>query len=321
MNFPENNQELIKNLEHLIKQTYQVENEFKELKSILDGVIEFLPQALWVLDEEDTIIVQNSKAKEIPQILDFVDDEVEINDKVFLIQKSSFENKIIVVATDITVQKRNERLISMGQMAAHLAHEIRNPIGSVSILLSMLTKKCSATNIIEEIKKSIFRVERIIKSTLLFSKGLTLNKKTFYVSDMESELKKAIEYYTYSKDIDIVMFLPHISIKADFDLLILTLQNLIFNAIDSIEDSEKDEELIEVLYQKDENYHYFNIYDSGDDFEDKNILFETFKSTKTKGNGLGLSLSKQIVEAHKGEIYLSNVKKGFTIKLPIFLYN
>jgi signal transduction histidine kinase len=315
----QDNQELLKNLEHLINQTYQVENEFKELKSILDGVIEFLPQALWVLDEEDSIIVQNSKAKNLSEILDAVDDEIEIDKKFFLIQKSNFENKTIIVATDITLKKRNERLISMGQMAAHLAHEIRNPIGSVSILLSMLAKKCSATNIITEIKKSIFRVERIIKSTLLFSKGLTLNKKIFYISDMENELKNAIEYYTYSKEIDIMFFLPNIEIKADFDLIILTLQNIIFNAIDSIEESENESGIIELLYEKDEKFHYFNIYDSGDDFEDKNILFETFKSTKTKGNGLGLSLSKQIVEAHKGEIYLSDKKKGFVIKLPNFI--
>lgn len=311
------NQELLTNLEHLINRTYQVENEFKELKSILNGVIEFLPQALWVLDEENSIIVQNSKTKNLSQILNSSNDEIEIDKRVFLIQKSNFKNKKIVVATDITIKRRNERLISMGQMAAHLAHEIRNPIGSVSILLSILSKKCSASNIIKEIKKAIFRVERIIKSTLLFSKGLTLNKKTFYVSDMESELKNAIEYYTYSKEVDIIMFLPNIEINADFDLLILTLQNMIFNAIDSIEESESENGIIELLYKKDDEFHYFYIYDSGDDFEDRNILFETFKSTKTKGNGLGLSLSKQIIQAHKGEISLSDKKKGFIIKLPI----
>ena len=317
MKLPQNSQELLANLEYLINQTYEVEKEFKELKNILNGVIEFLPQAIWVIDKDNNIIAQNSKAKNLPQILSTKEDEIEINDKVYLIQKSSLEDKTIISATDITEQKRNQRLISMGQMAAHLAHEIRNPIGSISILLSVLSKKCDSKNIINEIKQAIFRVERIIKSTLLFSKGVKIKPKTFYVSDLENELKDIISYYSYTKDIEFIYFLPQIEIKADFDLLLLVLQNLIFNAIDAIEEANEENGLVEILYQKDDKYHYFNIYDSGIDFEDKNILFDTFKTTKTKGNGLGLSLAKQIIQAHNGEISLTKEKKGFKISIPL----
>ena len=317
MKLPQNSQELLANLEYLINQTYEVEKEFKELKNILNGVIEFLPQAIWVIDKDNNIIAQNSKAKNLPQILSTKEDEIEINDKVYLIQKSSLEDKTIISATDITEQKRNQRLISMGQMAAHLAHEIRNPIGSISILLSVLSKKCNSKNIINEIKQAIFRVERIIKSTLLFSKGVKIKPKTFYVSDLEDELKDIISYYSYTKDIEFIYFLPQIEIKADFDLLLLVLQNLIFNAIDAIEEANEENGLVEILYQKDDKYHYFNIYDSGIDFEDKNILFDTFKTTKTKGNGLGLSLAKQIIQAHNGKISLTKEKKGFKISIPL----
>jgi signal transduction histidine kinase len=317
MKLPQNSQELLENLEYLINQTYEVEKEFKELKNILNGVIEFLPQAIWVIDKENNIIAQNSKAKNLTKIINTNKSEIEIDDKVYLIQKSSLEDKTIISATDITEQKRNQRLISMGQMAAHLAHEIRNPIGSISILLSVLSKKCDAKNIIDEIKQAIFRVERIIKSTLLFSKGVKIKPKTFYISELQKELKNIINYYSYTKDIEFVYFLPEIEIKADFDLLLLVLQNLIFNAIDAIEEDENDSGLIEIIYQKDDKYHYFNIYDSGVPFENKNILFDTFKTTKTKGNGLGLSLSKQIIKAHNGEITLTSSKKGFKISIPI----
>ena len=100
-------------------------------------------------------------------------------------------------------------------------------------------------------------------------------------------------------------------------MLLLVLQNLIFNAIDAIEEANEENGLVEILYQKDNKYHYFNIYDSGVDFEDKNILFDTFKTTKTKGNGLGLSLAKQIIQAHNGEISLTKEKKGFKISIPL----
>jgi len=319
MKLPQNSQELLSNLEYLINQTYEVENEFKELKNILNGVIEFLPQALWVIDNDGNIIAQNSKASTLPDILKTDEPEIEIKDKVYLIQKSNLNDKIIISATDITEQKRNQRLISMGQMAAHLAHEIRNPIGSISILLSILNKKCNANEIIFDIKQAIFRVERIIKSTLLFSKGVKIKPKTFLVSELKKELENIVSYYSYTKEIDFIYFLPDIEINADFELLLLVLQNMIFNAIDAIEEDENELGLIEIIYQKDNNFHYFNIYDSGIEFENKNILFDTFKTTKTKGNGLGLSLSLQIIKAHNGEINLSENKKGFTIKIPLFL--
>jgi two-component system NtrC family sensor kinase len=136
---------------------------------------------------------------------------------------------------------------------------------------------------------------------------------------LEKELKNIIKYYSYTKDIEFIFFMPDIEIKADFDLLLLVLQNLIFNAIDAIEEDNEDVGLIEVIYEKNEKYHLFHIYDSGIPFENKNILFDAFKTTKTKGNGLGLALSLQIIKAHNGEITLSKNKKGFDIKIPFNL--
>jgi len=313
MNIPKDKQELLENLETLINQTYKIEKEFIELKNILNGVIEFLPQALWVIDKNGEIIVSNSKTKIFKTIPK--EKEIEIDGKYFLIQSSKIKDKTIISATDITEQKRNERLIAMGQMAAHLAHEIRNPIGSVSILLSILQKRCNQTEIIDEIKSAIFRVERIIKSTLLFSKGIKLNKKEFYLQDLIKEIKKNINYYPYSKEIEFKFTSKNPKIYADFDLLLLVFSNLIFNAIDAIEEDEKEKGLIKFEYKK-ENSHTFIITDNGKEFENKNILFIPFKSTKTKGNGLGLALSKEIIEKHNGEIKLFDKEKGFIIKLP-----
>lgn len=56
--------------------------------------------------------------------------------------------------------------------------------------------------------------------------------------------------------------------------------------------------------------------DDGKPIENKNILFEPFKTTKTKGNGLGLALSLQIIQAHNGKIELLENPKGFEISLP-----
>ena len=310
MELPKSQQELLENLETLIAQTFVVEKEFKELKNILNGVIEFLPQALWVIDENNEIIVKNSKADGF----DFIPKtgEIEYKNRFFLVQSSNIKDKKIISATDITEQKRNERLIAMGQMAAHLAHEIRNPIASLNIFLSILQKNCDK-EIIGEMKSSIFRVERIIKSTLLFSKGVKIRKKEFYLQDLFNELKKIIKYYQHSKEIEFIFSNKNHLIYGDYDLLLLVLQNLIFNAIDSIEESETDKGIIKIIYEN----NTFKIVDNGDDFEDKNILFEPFKSTKTKGHGLGLALSKEIISKHNGKIDLCKKEKGFLISLPL----
>ncbi len=313
MELPKTQKELLENLETLIAQTYIVEKEFKELKNILNGVIEFLPQALWVIDENGEIILQNSKTKNF----DFIpnDGEIEINEKYFLIQSSYIKNKKIISATDITEQKRNERLIAMGQMAAHLAHEIRNPIASVNIYLSLLRKKCPQNEILNEMKSSLLRVERIIKSTLLFSKGINLKKEKFQTSKLFNEVNDIVKYYPHTKQIKIIYPKKDIEIQGDFDLLLLVFQNLIINAIDAIEEDEIEKGIIEIIYKKD-NFHNFIIMDNAKDFENTKILFEPFKSTKTKGHGLGLALSKEIINKHNGIIDLCKEKKGFIIKLP-----
>jgi signal transduction histidine kinase len=204
----------------------------------------------------------------------------------------------------------------MGQMAAHLAHEIRNPIGSISILISLLKKQIGESELLDEMKSSVFRIERIIKSTLLYSKGLQPKIKPFLLSELKEETENSIKYYSYGKEIRFIFFLPDIEIKADFDLILLVLQNMIFNAIDAIEEDDTEEGLIEILYENSDDYHIINVYDNGKDFENKKILFEPFKSTKTKGNGLGLALSLEIINAHNGKIELSDQKKGFKIYLP-----
>ncbi len=341
------NQELLKSLsvaekdalkntlESIINQTYIVENEYKELnksyknlRTIIEQIIEALPNAIWVLNSDGEIFLNNSAAKELDNLFEQIDfgnfpkikDEIEVDGKFFSIKvnENSVNGKTIITATDITEEKRRDRLASMGQMAAHLAHEIRNPIGSVALLTSTLLKRVDIKHkpILFEIKKSIWRVERIVKATLLFSKGLNLNKEYFPLANLIEELETAINHYAYSKEIEFKFTLPNNKkIYADFDLLSIVFQNFIFNAIDAIESDEKEAGIVEICYEDEREYHIFKIYDDGQKIENKNILFEPFKTTKTKGNGLGLALSLQIINKHHGNIELTPEKKGFKIAI------
>lgn len=316
-----------KGLDDLINQTYVIEDEYKKLnesynslQNFIEQVIEVQPNALWVLDENGEIFLQNSEAKKVEGLLEHIDgrekqtNEVEVDGKYYLVKVALHEEKTVISATDITEEKRRERLASMGQVAAHLSHEIRNPIGSVSLLSSTLFKKVDIKSkpLVLEIRKAIWRVERIIKATLLFTKGLQPNFQHFYLDKLTEECELAVDQYTYSKDIDFIFDFPHEEIEGDFDLIVLVLQNFIFNAIDAIEELDDSENGIVNITCKDKSIY---ITDSGKEIVNKNILFEPFKTTKTKGHGLGLALSLQIIKAHFGTISLLNETKGFKITL------
>lgn len=302
----------------LIDQTYKVENEFNELKAsyahlqdTVEKVVEFLPHAIWIVNDDGTVFLQNSRARSLYKLLELVelkneDYEIEFESRAYLVKSSTYKDKVMFSVIDITDQKRKDNLATMGQMAAHLSHEIRNPIGSISLLSSTLKKRVIPENIpiVEEIQKSVYRIDRIIKATLMFSKGVKATKHNFMWSALQDSIEDSIEYYAYSKDIKYIFPQEDFSINADKDLLEMLFSNFITNAIDAIELDENEEGTIKLTYENDGEYHFFRITDSGIPIENKKDLFEAFKSTKVKGNGLGLVLCRQIAEAHGGYVEL-----------------
>ena len=314
----------------LIEQTYKVEKEFNELKAsyaylqdTVENVVEFLPNAIWILSADNTVFLQNSQAKQLQELLGLIqpqtdDYEVKFDTKSYLVKSASYQGKTLLSATDITEQKRKENLATMGQMAAHLSHEIRNPIGSIALLSSTLKKRVLPENIpiVEEIQKSVYRIERIIKATLMFSKGVEANKKPLMWSELRNSLDMAIGYYAYSKEIEFLFPQEDFVMSGDKDLLEMLFSNFIINAIDAIELDDEEEGVIELRYMGDEKFHIFYLYDSGVAIENEKELFEAFKSTKVKGNGLGLVLCSDIAKAHGGSVkLLKGKKKGFEIVL------
>ena len=322
-------QKLISSLDTLIKQSYAVENEYKTLRSsyetlqnTIKELIESLPHAIWVLESSGEVFLQNSYAKKIVRILSHIDwqsqnGEIEFEDRIYLINITQSENKKMISATDITSQKRAERLASMGQVAAHLAHEIRNPIGSISILSSTLLKKVPLANraVVLEIKKAIYRVERIIKSTLLFTKGVKISKEPIELSQIQEEIEEAYDSYGFTKEIELEFDFPNVTILGDLDTLSIVFQNFLYNAIDAIEESSDNSGKINFYYQKKGSYDTVTVTDTGVAIADKKILYEPFQTTKTKGHGLGLALSLEIIKAHDGKIDLLEEKKGFVVYL------
>lgn len=317
-------------LKALIDQTYKVEEEYvalrqsyNHLQSTIEQVIEFLPNAIWIVESDGSIFLQNSQGKDLERLfetlhLDDEDYEITFNDRSYLIKSAHHNEKRLLSATDITEQKRKENLATMGQMAAHLSHEIRNPVGSIALLSSTLMKRVIPENrpIVEEIQKSLYRIERIIKATLMFSKGVSAQKNPLRWWQIREALLSAIGYYSYAKNIEFVFPEEDFELIGDLDLLTMLFSNFVFNAIDAIELDEEEEGKIEIIHSSNGLVHTFEIYDTGIAIENKKWLFEAFKSTKERGNGLGLVLSKNIVESHGGEVGVcEGNRKGFRFTL------
>ena len=308
------------NLEEIIANTYTVEAEFRQFKETLDHIINFLPNALWVLDNDGNFFLINTEAKMLSTLYYEIDKtknnyELEFNGRIYLIKINKTEQNTIISATDITEQKRDERLASMGKVSAHLAHEIRNPIGSISILASTLLGKVDIKNklLVMEMQKSIYRVERIIKTTLLFTKGVKANRADFSIEELEEEINDSYDYYSLSKDIELKIDFSEANLFGDLELLSIVTQNFLYNALDAIEEDENESGVVEFSYKSEEGYDVITVKDSGVPIKNKNILYEPFQTTKLKGHGLGLALSLEIINAHDGKIELLEKEKGFKI--------
>lgn len=322
-----NEKNLQDTLENLINQTYQVEKEYKALNSSYENlrkftheIIESMGAAIWVSDKNGNITLKNTLAQQ-STILPLIDtqkqkQEIELDGKFYAVKITQKDDNKIILATDISDEKRSARLVSMGAIAAHLSHEIRNPIGSISLLTGTLLKRTDEKNrpLIEEIQKAIFRVERIIKATLLFTKGVKINKREFTLNSLKIACENAVAQYAFSKEIKFEFIGFDGEMNGDFDLLDMVFSNFIFNAIDAIEESEDENGEVEIRHEFKDGEHNFYIGDSGVKI-DPSVVFEPFKTTKLKGNGLGLALSIEIINAHGGSISLQNEPKVFTISL------
>lgn len=228
-----------------------------------------------------------------------------------------------------------EKLASIGQLAAGVAHEINNPLGTIMLYSSMLKrelekkaenqKEQSAEDlelIIEEAK----RCKNIVANLLNFARQgkLKISKvdavKTIngIVSSINMNSENKDIFITVNKDVDDSV------IEADPDQFKQVFLNIINNACESLEESEVKNVTINV--KKDENYFIADIIDTGCGIPEENQkkLFTPFFTTKKmgKGTGLGLAISYGIIKMHKGDIKVKSqldVGTAFTIKFPIKL--
>jgi len=219
---------------------------------------------------------------------------------------------------------RSEKLAALGQLAAGIAHEIRNPLTSINILIHSLRENLPSENIHREdlkvIEEEIHRINDIVDQFLRFAKPASpLLEKTEVFPIFEETLqllKPQIEAQQISVQKDF-QSLPPITI--DKEQIKQVILNLILNAIQAMPQGGQ----LELKGQASEDHQWIqlSIQDSGTGIlpEDMNKLFDPFFSTREGGIGLGLSIAHRIIDQHHGKIEVESKPKKetlFTLWLP-----
>ncbi len=239
---------------------------------------------------------------------------------------------MVGIIRDITGQKEKEKLekqllqadklATVGQLAAGVAHEINNPLGNISLYTQMLLKKTEDKAIKDKltiINDEADRAAQIVKGLLDFARQSELRKSQI---DINKEIGKVLGILKPQlKDIRVETDLEPVPlILADSGQMQQVLMNLFTNSIQSITENGE----IMVKTKATQNHVEISISDNGCGIpaEKLNRVFDPFFTTKEqgKGTGLGLSISYGIIKRHSGSIEVkSRAGKGatFTIKLPV----
>ena len=208
-----------------------------------------------------------------------------------------------------------EKLYTIGQMASRLAHDLRNPITVIKASLDFLQMKYPDEKIIQErftrMNCSVLDMNYIIEDVLEFAKAKELNLARHSILKI---LTGCISSLNVPDDVEIELPKEDVEINCDARKLQAIFVNLIVNSFDAMNNKGK------IIIQIENELDWVSIYitDSGSGIPEDIItkIFEPLFTSKAKGTGLGLGISKTIVEQHGGKLSVKNNPTTFTIKLP-----
>jgi two-component system sensor histidine kinase PilS (NtrC family) len=210
--------------------------------------------------------------------------------------------------------KRNDTLVNLGKFAANLAHEIRNPLGSMSASIQLLKNELSLSGsnreLMDIVLKEINRLNHLITNFLMYARPLTIKKEPI---DIKKVIDETITVFKNtpkgSADISIsTEFNGATAVVGDFMQLKQVFWNLLLNAADAMSDGGNIRIRMTGAPSAGDRLVSVSVSDSGTGINDeiRPFIFEPFFSTKDGGTGLGLPTVKLIIEAHGGTVNITS---------------
>jgi signal transduction histidine kinase len=220
--------------------------------------------------------------------------------------------------------ERSQKLSMAGQIAAGVAHEIKNPLASIKGAVEILADDKTDPEAREEFKNimlnEVRRIDTRVTDFLSFAQPREYEFKDIDLSEIIKACVKQVEPQAVQAGIDIKSQIANnINIYGDSGKLHQMTLNLLLNAIQA----SKEGDLIEIVSEQgDGSSATLVISDSGTGIEGDDLarIFEPFFTTRASGTGLGLAIVKSIVDCHNGNISIeSNLGSGtaVTVKIPV----
>jgi PAS domain S-box-containing protein len=235
----------------------------------------------------------------------------------------------IAIRSDITARKEAEEklaqqaaLARVGQMAAVVAHEVRNPLagikGAVQVLMSRRTAGDSELPVMRDIVGRIDSLSDLINDLMLYARPRPPRLNPIELRPLISDAVTIVRRDPAAQSIDIAIDGTDVSASVDNELIRATILNLVLNAVQAMAGHGR----ISVRLGQSDNFATIEVRDNGPGIpvEIRNQVFEPFFTTKARGGGLGLPIARRTAELHGGSLALECPDGGgtvVTIKLPL----
>ena len=352
--------ERVKELNCLYGISNLVEKQGVPLKEILQGTVDLVP-ASWqypgitcariVLENKDfktsnfnetswkqsaDIIMHDEKAGAIEVF--YLDEKPEIFEGPFLKEERDLINAVAERLGRVVERKQvevlleksqeeliiNEKLAALGQFSASVAHELKNPLGVIDSSVYFLKKKLKGSN--EKTAEHLDRIKSKVKSSTEVIEGLLnltqMKQPRLEKFNLKALVPEVLSSFDTPADIKATQSFPEgdVSIYADHRLLGLAFKNILKNSIEAMGGKGSISVKIRVA-PADSVEISFSDTGPGIDIEDIDKIFQPFFSTKAGGIGFGLSITRMVIDRHKGTIEARSEKgKGviFIIRLPYY---
>ena len=220
--------------------------------------------------------------------------------------------------------KLKERLATLGEFVARVAHEIRNPLFGMTAICQIFSMELQLNDehkkLMDSMMKETWRLKQLVEELLDCSRELKIVRKHCDLSKIVNDSLFENEILMNEKNISIEKNVSddHFSVFADQDKIKQVIINLFKNAVEA---SFK-HGVISIAMERDDGSIRFSISDTGNGLAENTMdnIFDVFYTTKRHGTGLGLAISKNIIVAHGGSLYAENRAEGgatFAFTLPV----